>query len=72
MHWQVTDSTYVCSAHFGDRDIRTTLAGKKQLVPGAVPSQFSWSGSSKERKPPTDRTPVKKKAGAVPVESDVK
>ena len=62
----------MCSAHFGDSDIRRTLAGKKQLVPGAFPCQFSWNGSSKEKKPSTDHTQVKKKAGAVHVESDVK
>ena len=54
--FKISDSTKVCSRHFRNEDLKTTLAGKICLKPGALPSIFSWIRTSpRKRKPPTER-----------------
>lgn len=52
---QVTQSTYVCSAHFQSGDFKWT-PNRKCLKPFSVPSVFSWTNDENEpRKPPKKR-----------------
>lgn len=46
----------MCSAHFGDGDIKRTLAGKRKLVAGAVPSKFAWTKTPARRIGPQRRS----------------
>ena len=54
-HFQITNSTRVCSVHFKEGDFKTTLTGKRLLEKHAVPSVFCWSSSPRKRKSPKKR-----------------
>lgn len=44
--FEIKPVTKVCSRHFREYDIKKTLAGKRQLRLGAVPSLFTWTRTS--------------------------
>ena len=52
---QITNRTYVCSAHFKDEDFKFTLTGMRKLKPGALPSVFAWTKDKTSRRPPKVR-----------------
>jgi hypothetical protein len=52
-HFKDTDNTRVCSRYFKDGDFEVSLAGRRTLRDGAVPSRFEWkTASPKKRKSP--------------------
>lgn len=54
---QVTDGTYVCSAHFKSDDYkkRMTFCKRRDLKADVIPTVFSWTKQKTRRKPPRDR-----------------
>ena len=52
-HFTVTNSTKVCSLHFKNEHLRTSLGvGRLSYVDGVVPSVFAWKRSSPRKRPP--------------------
>ena len=49
-HFEIKETTKVCSRHFRDSDFVKTLGGRRGLRSDTVPSVFQWT-----RKPPTQR-----------------
>ena len=58
MFAQVTNGTYVCSAHFKADDYRNSfgICKRRSLKPSAVPSVFSWANVKQARKEPKSRS----------------
>ena len=58
-HFEIKDTTKVCSRHFRDSDFVKTLGGRRGLRADAVPSVFQWTQTSpRKRKPPAQRETV--------------
>lgn len=55
---QITNGTYVCSAHFKAEDYRSQfgMCKRRDLKATAVPSVFSWSSDKPPRKAPKQRS----------------
>ncbi|XP_062585919.1 uncharacterized protein LOC134247604 [Saccostrea cucullata] len=62
-NFQITNNALVCSAHFEDADIKKTLAGKRKLILGAVPTKFAWTKTPAKRLGPQRRSVVKIEKG---------
>ena len=58
-HFEIKDTTKVCSRHFRNSDFVKTLGGRRGLRADAVPSVFQWTRTSpRKRKPPAQRETV--------------
>lgn len=60
--FKIVDGTKVCSLHFRREDLRESFNGRAYVVPGGVPTRFSWSvPSPRKRKAPPERHPLPQK-----------
>ena len=60
--FKIVDGTKVCSLHFRREDLRKSFNGRAYVVPGGVPTRFSWSvPSPRKRKAPPERHPLPQK-----------
>lgn len=60
--FKIVDGTKVCSLHFRREDLRKSFNRRAYVVPGGVPTRFSWSvPSPRKRKAPPERHPLPQK-----------
>lgn len=79
-HFSINKHTKVCSLHFAedafypgdhkrDPSQKATAQTRLKLLPGAVPTIFSWSKASVKRKAPAERRPLPEKRPRYRVQS---